>query len=31
VRTAHQANGALLLAATVLLLVWNRRLLLPAE
>lgn len=26
-RTAHQANGALLLAATVLLLVWNRRLL----
>jgi cytochrome c oxidase assembly protein subunit 15 len=30
-RTAHQANGALLLAATVLLLVWNRRLLRPAE
>ncbi len=31
VRTAHQANGALLLAATVLLLVWNRRLLEPGD
>jgi cytochrome c oxidase assembly protein subunit 15 len=30
-RTAHQANGALLLAATVLLLVWNRRLLAPGD
>jgi heme A synthase len=30
-RTAHQANGALLLAAAVLLLVWNRRLLRPVE
>jgi len=27
--TAHQANGALLLGAAVLLLVWNRRLLVP--